>query len=72
MIKKRITELREKCKLSFEDRKNDSVKRLKFLQDAKILDEKGNYNERFFNIWKCRVHFNDCFFGFAIFIGKLT
>lgn len=52
MIKKRITELREKCKLSFEDRKNDSVKRLKFLQDAKILDEKGNYNERFFNTKK--------------------
>ena len=49
MNKDRVEKLREKCKISFEERKKDSEKRLKFLQDANILDKSGNYNAKVFN-----------------------
>ena len=38
-----------KARKSFEKRKHDPAKRLKFLQDAGILDLNGNLNQKYFS-----------------------
>ena len=43
-----MKELLEKCRESFEERKNDSEKRRKFLKDAGIFDENNQLNPKFF------------------------
>lgn len=40
--------LLESVRRSFEIRKHDHQARLAFLQEAKILDANGQYNEKFF------------------------